>query len=97
MIVEWLKVKVNPALPSQCRPTDREIWTAFPARRSGFVSPPIGLSPVTPDDRVIARSTGSAWQQSPAALLEATAALVTTALGQTLPQVKTGEHPVSED
>jgi hypothetical protein len=94
MVVEWLKVKMDPALQSQYPSIGRKIWTALLVSRSGFVSP---FNPVTPDDRVIAGAPGSGWQQLSAALLEATAAPIMATLGQALLQVEIGEHPVSED
>jgi uncharacterized protein (TIGR03792 family) len=99
MVVEWLKVTVDPALQSQYLQADRQIWTAFLASRSGFVSKQIWLNPVAPDEviMVITWASRSAWKAIPAALLEATEAQFTAALGQGFALVETGEYQVSEN
>jgi uncharacterized protein (TIGR03792 family) len=99
MVVEWLKVKVDPALQGAYLKADRQIWTAFLAAQAGFVSKQVWLNPTAPDQivMVVHWASREAWKQIPSALLAATEAKFVGTLGQSFPLVETGEYQVSED
>lgn len=74
MVIEWLKVRVDPEAREDYIQKDAEIWTATLASYPGFLGKEVWLNPNAADEvvLVIRWETRQQWKSIPQAVLDAT-------------------------
>ena len=84
MVIEWLKVRVAPALREKFIQKDDEIWTATLSKYPGYLGKEVWLDAKSADIVVLVSHWASheAWKSVPAKDLEATEKLFAQQLGQ---------------
>jgi uncharacterized protein (TIGR03792 family) len=53
MVIEWLKIRVNPETREKFVGLDQEIWTKALARQSGFLGKEVWINPVVSDEIIV--------------------------------------------
>jgi uncharacterized protein (TIGR03792 family) len=85
MVIEWLKVQVDPEKRELYVQKDTEIWTPALSKYPGFVSKEIWISPEDLSELIIVIHWASLeqWKAIPAADLQQTEAQFDQAMGET--------------
>ncbi len=96
MVIEWLKVRVNPDKREQYIQKDDEIWTAALAKHAGFLGKEVWISP---DDLsevvlVIYWESFEKWGAIPSDELQRTEAAFKQALGDVYQLVGSSRYQV---
>ncbi|XHX80342.1 MAG: TIGR03792 family protein [Stenomitos frigidus ULC029] len=97
MVIEWLKIQVDPALREKYIQKDDEIWTKQLSRHPGYLSKEVWIDPTHSDTLilVIRWATREAWKAVPAEELEETEKRFALAMGDGDHKiVETGEYQV---
>jgi uncharacterized protein (TIGR03792 family) len=53
MVIEWLKIRVNPETREKFVELDQEIWTKVLARQSGFLGKEVWINPAVSDEIIV--------------------------------------------
>jgi uncharacterized protein (TIGR03792 family) len=71
MVIEWLKIKVDPKLRESYIQRDAEIWNSFLAKYPGFLGKEVWINPESADEviLVIRWASQDAWDSVPSAEL----------------------------
>ena len=96
MVIELLKVLVEPTLQAQYIELDRQIWTSLLASYPGFVKKEVWKNPNLPDEIcfVIHWKSKEQWERIPLEVLEQTDARLSAAFGRVVPIVESLEYEV---
>jgi len=97
MVIEWLKIQVDPALREEFVQKDNEIWTKQLSQQSGYLSKEVWIDPIHTDIvvLVIRWTTREAWKTVPAETLAETEKRFAQAMGDgTHKIIETGEYQV---
>ena len=97
MVIEWLKIQVDPALREEFVQKDNEIWTKQLSQQSGYLSKEVWIDPIHTDIvvLVIRWATREAWKAVPAETLAETEKQFAQAVGDGAHKIiETGEYQV---
>ncbi len=97
MVIEWLKVQVDPPLREKYIQKDDEVWTKQLSQYPGYLSKEVWIDPIHTDIvvLVIRWATRDAWKAVPAEALESTEKRFTQAMGGgNYKIIETGEYQV---
>ncbi|NJO80861.1 MAG: TIGR03792 family protein [Cyanobacteria bacterium RM1_2_2] len=96
MVIEWLKVRVEPELREQYVQKDAAIWTTALSKYPGFLSKEVWISSDNLAEVVLVIHWESfeQWQAIPAAALEQIEAEFRRAMGDTYAIVESGKYQV---
>ncbi len=97
MVIEWLKIQVDPALREEYIQKDDEIWTKQLSRHPGYLSKEVWIDPTHTDIVVliIRWATREAWKAVPAENLAETEKRFAQAMGDGSHKIiETGEYQV---
>ncbi len=96
MVIEWLKVKVPPALRAKYIQKDAEIWTKVLAQYPGFLTKEVWINPKDDSEviMVIHWHDRASWKAVPGDVLQATERKFTAAMGQAFPFAEAGEYQI---
>ncbi|NJN85516.1 MAG: TIGR03792 family protein [Leptolyngbyaceae cyanobacterium SL_7_1] len=96
MVIEWLKVMVDPDVREQFVQTDEEIWTAALAEYPGFLGKDVWISPDNLAEviLIVRWSSFAAWDAIPPAELEQIEARFREAMGDTYEIVGSARYQV---
>jgi len=99
MVVEYLKVQVEPEEVDRFIQCDAEIWTPVLLRYPGFHHKQVWRNAQNPGEIVMVLwwETRTEWKAVPAAVLEETDRLFVAAMGRTVPFVQTGEYTIEQN
>ncbi|MBD2077848.1 TIGR03792 family protein [Phormidium sp. FACHB-592] len=97
MVIEWLKIQVDPALREAFVQKDNEIWTKQLSQQPGHLSKEVWIDPIHADIVVLISrwATREAWKAVPAQELEATEKRFVQAIGEGVHKIiEAGEYQV---
>lgn len=84
MVIEWLKIKVDPQLRETYIQKDAEIWNSFLAKYPGFLGKEVWINPEAADEviLVIRWASQAAWDAVPQPELQVIEQQFDQAMGQ---------------
>lgn len=97
MVIEWLKIQVDPALREEYIQKDNEIWTKQLSQQPGYLSKEVWIDPIHTDIvvLVIRWATREAWKAVPSGTLAETEKRFVQAMGDGAHKIiETGEYQV---
>jgi uncharacterized protein (TIGR03792 family) len=96
MVIEWLKVRVDPDRREEYVQKDAEIWTKVLSKYPGFLSKEVWISPENLSEviLVIHWESFDKWQAIPAQELERTEAEFAQAMGRSYALVESASYQV---
>ncbi|NJL21302.1 MAG: TIGR03792 family protein [Leptolyngbyaceae cyanobacterium SM1_3_5] len=96
MVIEWLRVRVEPELRELFVQKDHEIWTAGLSQHPGFLSKEVWISPDRFDEvvLVIRWESFESWKSVPAEALARLDAEFNAVMGETHEIVDAGGYQV---
>jgi uncharacterized protein (TIGR03792 family) len=95
--VEYLRINVKPEEVEKFVQADRDIWTTFLSKQSGFLNKQILCSTKTPGEIVILTQWRSReeWKSIPQPLLDEVAKEFDRVIGRSIPFTETGEYVIA--
>lgn len=93
MVIEWLKIKVDPQWRETYIQKDAEIWNTFLSNYPGFLGKEVWINPEVADEviLVIRWANQAAWDAVPAAELDVIEQQFDRAMGQVPYQLVDGK------